>query len=108
VIDDPRVEIDTVFESATPASRTNTELYAAIRKSVRDHVEEAVVVPSVATGFTDLRVFRRRGIPAYGFVPVLLEPEDAGRTHGNDERIAIDSIRLAMQILFATVREVCE
>lgn len=108
VIDDPRVVIDIVFESATPASRTDTELYAAIQKAVRDHVEEAVVVPSVATGFTDLRVFRRRGIPAYGFVPVLLEPDDAGRTHGNDERIAIDSIRLAMQILFATVREVCE
>ncbi len=108
VIDDPRVEIETVFESATPSSRTDTELYTAIRRAVRDHMEDAVVVPSVATGFTDLRVFRRRGIPAYGFVPILLEPDDAGRTHGNDERIAIDSIRLAMQILFATVREVCE
>jgi acetylornithine deacetylase/succinyl-diaminopimelate desuccinylase-like protein len=108
VIDDPRVTIETVFQSSTPASPTNTELFGAIRKAVRDHVEEAVVVPSVSTGFTDLRVFRRKGIPAYGFVPVLLEPDDAGRTHGNDERISIDSIRLAMQILFATVREVCE
>jgi acetylornithine deacetylase/succinyl-diaminopimelate desuccinylase-like protein len=108
VIDDPRVTIETVFQSSTPASPTNTELFGAIRQAVRDHVEEAVVVPSVSTGFTDLRVFRRKGIPAYGFVPVLLEPDDAGRTHGNDERISIDSIRLAMQILFATVREVCE
>jgi len=108
VIDDPRVEIETVFESSTPASPTGTELFGAIQKAVRDLVEEAVVVPSVSTGFTDLRVFRRKGIPAYGFVPVLLDPEDAGRSHGNDERIAIDSIRLAMQILFHTVREVCE
>jgi acetylornithine deacetylase/succinyl-diaminopimelate desuccinylase-like protein len=108
VIGDPRVEIETVFQSSTPPSPTNTELFEAIKRTVREHVEDAVVVPSVSTGFTDLRVFRRRGIPAYGFVPVLLEPEDAGRTHGNDERIAIESIRLAMQILFQTVREVCE
>jgi acetylornithine deacetylase/succinyl-diaminopimelate desuccinylase-like protein len=108
VIDDPRVEIETVFESSTPASSTETELFRAIQKAVRELVEDAVVVPSVSTGFTDLRVFRRRGIPSYGFVPVLLEPEDAGRTHGNDERLAVDSIRLALQILFHTVREVCE
>ncbi len=108
VIDDPHVEIETVFQSSTPASPTDTELFRAIQKAVHDHIKDAVVVPSVATGFTDLRVFRRKGIPSYGFVPVLLEPEDGGRTHGNDERIGIQSIRLAMQILFATVREVCE
>jgi acetylornithine deacetylase/succinyl-diaminopimelate desuccinylase-like protein len=108
VIDDPRIEIEVVFQSSTPASSTTTDLYRAIQRSVQEIVEDAVVVPSVSTGFTDLRVFRRRGIPAYGFVPLLLDPEDAGRSHGNDERIAIDSMRLAMQILFRTVREVCE
>jgi acetylornithine deacetylase/succinyl-diaminopimelate desuccinylase-like protein len=108
VIDDPRVEIEVVFQSSTPASSTSTDLYRAIQRSVHDVIEDAVVVPSVSTGFTDLRVFRRKGIPAYGFVPLLLDPEDAGRSHGNDERIAIDSMRLAMQILFRTVREVCE
>jgi acetylornithine deacetylase/succinyl-diaminopimelate desuccinylase-like protein len=108
VIDDPRVEIEVVFQSSTPASSTSTDLYRAIQRSVHDVIEDAVVVPSVSTGFTDLRVFRRRGIPAYGFVPLLLDPEDAGRSHGNDERIAIDAMRLAMQILFRTVREVCE
>ena len=106
-IDDPRVVIEPVFSSSTPASSTDTELYRAIETAVRYHVEEAAVVPSVSTGFTDLRVFRRRGIPAYGFVPVLLEPEDAARIHGHDERVAIDSLRLAMQVLFMTVREVC-
>lgn len=106
-IDDPRIAIETVFSSSTPASPTNTELYRAIETSVRHHVEDAAVVPSVSTGFTDLRVFRRRGIPAYGFVPLLLEPEDASRIHGNDERVSIEALRLAIQVLFSTVREVC-
>jgi acetylornithine deacetylase/succinyl-diaminopimelate desuccinylase-like protein len=106
VIDDPRVEIETLFVSSTPASTTNTELYAAIQRAVRATCE-AVVVPSVSTGFTDSRVFRRRGIPAYGFIPILLAPDEGGRTHGNDERIAIDSIRLGIQVLYETVRGVC-
>lgn len=106
-IDDPRIVIEAVFSSSTPASPTNTELYRAIETAVRHHVEDAAVVPSVSTGFTDLRVFRRRGIPAYGFVPMLLEPEDASRIHGNDERVSIESLGLAIQVLFSTVREVC-
>lgn len=106
-IDDPRIVIEEVFTSSTPASSTDTELYRAIESAVRHHVEEAAVVPSVSTGFTDSRVFRRRGIPAYGFVPMLLEPEDASRIHGHDERVSIESLRLAIQVLFSTVREVC-
>jgi len=106
-IDDPRISVETVFSSSTPASSTDTELYRAIEASARHHVEGAAVVPSVSTGFTDLRVFRRRGIPAYGFVPLLLEPEDASRIHGHDERVSVEALRLAIQVLFSTVREVC-
>jgi acetylornithine deacetylase/succinyl-diaminopimelate desuccinylase-like protein len=107
VIDDPRVIIETIFEASTPASPTGTELYAAIERAVAGCSEDAIVVPSVSTGFTDSRVFRRRGIPAYGFIPILLEPEDAGRAHGNDERVSIDALRLGLRVLHATVREVC-
>jgi acetylornithine deacetylase/succinyl-diaminopimelate desuccinylase-like protein len=106
VIDDARVEIETLFVSSTPASSTQTELYTAIQGAVRSSCE-AVVVPSVSTGFTDSRAFRRRGIPAYGFIPILLAPDEGGRTHGNDERIAIESIRLGLQVLHETVRGVC-
>jgi acetylornithine deacetylase/succinyl-diaminopimelate desuccinylase-like protein len=31
--------------------------------------------------------FRKRGIPAYGFTPFMIDPMDAARRHGNDERI---------------------
>jgi acetylornithine deacetylase/succinyl-diaminopimelate desuccinylase-like protein len=31
--------------------------------------------------------FRRRGIPAYGFTPFQIDPLDAARRHGNDERV---------------------
>ena len=107
VLDDPAVRIETVFEASTPVSPLGTELYRAIERAVHDVMEDAAVVPSVSTGFTDSRAFRRLGIPAYGFIPVLLEPDASAGMHGNDERLAIDQLRLGMQILFATVREVC-
>ncbi len=107
VIDDPRVIIEEVFRSSTPPSPLDTELYAVMSRAAKSLVEDAIVVPGVSTGFTDSRVFRRLGIPAYGFVPVLLEPEDVGRAHGNDERLSIDNLRLGMQILFETVRGIC-
>lgn len=107
VIDDPRVVIDEVFRSSTPPSPLDTELYAVMTRATKSLVEDAIVVPGVSTGFTDSRVFRRLGIPAYGFVPVLLEPDDVGRAHGNDERLSIANLRLGMQILFETVRGIC-
>ncbi|MPZ99242.1 MAG: M20/M25/M40 family metallo-hydrolase [Dehalococcoidia bacterium] len=107
VIDDEKVEVERVFASSTPPSRLDTELYEVMTRTAKDAIEDVVVVPSVSTGFTDSRVFRRRGITAYGFVPVLLGPDEAGRAHGNDERLSMDNLRLGMQILHATVRGIC-
>ncbi|MGB2693714.1 MAG: M20/M25/M40 family metallo-hydrolase [Dehalococcoidia bacterium] len=107
IIDDPKVVIDKVFTSSTPPSPINTELMQAIEDVVRDHVEDAVVLPSVSSGFTDSRVFRRRGIPAYGFIPVLLEPAEGATMHGHNERISIENLRLGCQMLFEVVRRMC-
>jgi len=107
VIDDPAIEVETVFASSTAASPVDTELYSAMAQAARSVVEGAAVVPGISTGFTDSRVFRRRGIPAYGFVPVLLSPQESGRAHGNDERISIENLRIGVEILFRSVRAVC-
>ena len=107
VIDDERVEVKQVFVSTSPASPMDTELYQVMAREAKRAVEDAVILPGVSTGFTDSRVFRRRGITAYGFVPGLTEPEDQGRVHGNDERLSIENLRLGMQILHHTVRGIC-
>ncbi|MEZ4501314.1 MAG: M20/M25/M40 family metallo-hydrolase [Dehalococcoidia bacterium] len=107
VINDERVEIEEVFNSSTPPSPLDTELYAVMTRAAKNAIEDAVVVPGVSTGFTDSRVFRRLGMAAYGFVPILTAPEDQGRVHGNDERMSIENLRLGMQILYETVRGIC-
>ena len=107
VINDPRIEIERVFVSSTPSSPLDTDLYATMAREVRRVFEDAVVVPSVSAGFTDSRVFRRRGVPAYGFVPTLTGPSEQGRVHGNDERLSVENLRLGMQILHRVVRGIC-
>ena len=107
VIDDPAVEITREFESSTEPSRLDTELYEIMTRTARDHMEDAIVLPSVSTGFTDSRVFRRRGTPAYGFVPVLLGPQEMGTAHGNNECLSIENLRMGIQILHRTIRGIC-
>jgi acetylornithine deacetylase/succinyl-diaminopimelate desuccinylase-like protein len=108
VIDDPAVSVEVIFSASTPTSPTDSALYRAIEAAASGACEGGTIVPSISTGFTDSRVFRRLGIPAYGFMPLLLAPEDMGTVHGNDERLSIASLRLGLRILFDTVRHVCE
>jgi acetylornithine deacetylase/succinyl-diaminopimelate desuccinylase-like protein len=104
VVDDPKVRVEPIFESSTVSSPIDTELFGIIEAVVRDSVEEALVLPSVSAGFTDSRVFRRKGVTSYGFIPYLLEQNEAMTVHGHDERITIENLRLGCQVLFETVR----
>jgi len=107
VIGDRKVRVEPVFVSNTPSSPIDTELFGIIEDTVHDHVEEALVLPSVSAGFTDSRVFRKHGITSYGFIPYLLEQDEAMTVHGHNERITIENLRLGCQILFETVRRLC-
>jgi acetylornithine deacetylase/succinyl-diaminopimelate desuccinylase-like protein len=107
VIGDPKVRVEPIFSSSTPTSPTDTELFGLIEDVVHDHMEEALVLPSVSAGFTDSRVFRKHGVASYGFVPILLETDEAMTIHGHNERVRIESLRLGLQILFETVRRLC-
>ncbi len=107
VIGDEQVEVEVVLRTYGPPSPIGSEVYEALSRAVRSTVEDAVIVPWTSTGFTDSRVFRRLGYPAYGFTPAFVPPSDQGLGHGNDERISIENLRLGMQILHDAVREIC-
>jgi acetylornithine deacetylase/succinyl-diaminopimelate desuccinylase-like protein len=107
VIDDPRVEIEQAMESHTPISPVDTELFHTFEAVAREAVPDSIVIPSIATGFTDSRAFRRRGVTAYGFVPCLLEPAEIATVHGNDERIPVEKLGLGLRMLYEVVRRMC-
>jgi acetylornithine deacetylase/succinyl-diaminopimelate desuccinylase-like protein len=106
-LDDPKVQIETVFAAESPATPPGGELVEAVREVVGEVMPEAPLLPRVTAGFTDSRTFRRRGIPAYGFVPMLLAPDEQNGMHGNDERISLSNLRLGVEVLYRVVERLC-
>jgi acetylornithine deacetylase/succinyl-diaminopimelate desuccinylase-like protein len=107
VIDDDRVFIDVINRFEGTESPMDTEFVRVVREVVAELVEGAVVVPELTSGFTDSRIYRVRGIPAYGFVPCLVNPGELSGVHGHNERISVENLRLGMQVLYEVVRRLC-
>jgi len=109
IIDDDRITVSTSgWDQGQPvAVDWDTELYRTIESVVTEAMEEAVVVPSTCVGGTDNRFLRQQGIPAYGFIPCLLSPEEAMGFHGNDEHLTIDNLNMGCELMFEIVYRMC-
>jgi acetylornithine deacetylase/succinyl-diaminopimelate desuccinylase-like protein len=88
-------------ESGSTESSTDTPMWSALVDSIRMSYPGATVLPSMVTGGTDARFFRRRGVPSYG--AGLLSSgiglgEFMSRFHGHNERIDIESLRLTTKL----------
>lgn len=99
IINDDGIEITRIMGFKPAISTADTPLYDAIHRSVTMTIEEAVLIPSVASGFTDSHFFRDAGIVSYGFAPFLFEPGEATGIHGNNERISILNLERGARIL---------
>ena len=80
------------------------ELVEQVEETIRHETNGGVVMPMISPGFTDSRIYRRHGVPAVGYTPVLLTTEEVGGVHGHDERISTRNLRLGTQLLLDTVR----
>lgn len=102
IFHDLEYELRFLQESEPTVSPINTSLYNAIEESLLNHVPGARLEPSTKTGGTDSRYFRRLGIPAYGFQPLMVEGNyyDWSRmAHGDNERISIENLLFCYKVL---------
>jgi len=65
-----------------------------------------VVTPYLITGATDSRFFRQIGVPCYDFSPFRLRQEDSKLVHGHNERLSIENLGLAGEVIFEIINEV--
>ncbi len=103
---DPGIRIERLMAFSPAISTTKTALYRAIESVIAARRPGAVVVPGVTTGFTDSHFLRDLGIPAYGFMPLVLGADDRRRVHGNDERVNIDELRHAVDLFYEVVARI--
>lgn len=92
VIDDPRVEIipERIYRPAAPPSAIDSEMFEALERVSRSVYPDAAVIPTMATGATDMAQVRAKGVQAYGVgSATTVEESNSGRgAHGDDERIS--------------------
>jgi len=88
-------------KSESTQSGTDTPLWGALVDSIQMSYPGARVLPSMVTGGTDARFFRRRGVPSYGAGLLSSDislGEFMSRFHGHNERIDIESLRLTTKL----------
>ena len=97
--------------AAAPAvvASVDSPLYRVLEQAVRDHDPDGVPIPVMAPFSTDNKTLARLGVPAYGFSPLKVEPDEAylERYHGVDERVGLAALRWGLPVLYDAVRRFC-
>ena len=106
VIADERVTVELYSPEHGEPTRVpwDTELFRTINAVVKEAMEDAIVVPGITIGGTDNRFLREKGIPAYGFIPCLLSPEERRGFHGNDEFLTVENLQMGCELMYEIVR----
>ena len=55
-------------------------------------IPDAVLAPTMLTGWTESAAVRPFGVKAYGFQPFVLDESEQKRIHGDDERISVENV----------------
>lgn len=91
VLGDARIEVNKM-PGALEASRTasvDAPAYKTIEQTIREVFPGSAVSPGLLNAHADGGYFDDIADNVYLFSPVRMRPEDAGRFHGVDERIAV-------------------
>ena len=94
------VLVEKLFSKPASVSPTGTPLWDVLGRVVDRHYPGAKLLPRLIVGFTDAPYFREHGAIAYGFglfSRALTAEAMAGRFHGNDERVDVESLALTTQ-----------
>jgi len=100
------VEIEITQYNAPTFSSTDNEFYRLVLNTMKEYVDDNIVLPCVSSGGTDSRHLRPIGIPCYGIGMMARNLDDKMRQsiHGKDEKIDIDSLQLKSDFLISLAK----
>jgi acetylornithine deacetylase/succinyl-diaminopimelate desuccinylase-like protein len=108
LIDDPRISIEFIQRpDMAPPSPVEGEAWKAIEDIVNRDFTDSIAVPSLTAGGTDSRFIRLKNVPAYGFVPIVLDRQESGRIHGVDERLSVENLNRGIRATYDLAIELC-
>ena len=104
-INDRRVTVERLSDPVDAGiSSTETPLFAALRKALLKEHPDAVVTPMLVPYGTDSVVLRKRGVPAYGFLPMVLDTATIATMHSDQEHIPVAEFLRGIHIYFDVLR----
>lgn len=109
VIGDPAVRIVPAAPGrpSAPPSRLDTEMFRALEAAQRRLYPNAITIPGMVTGATDLAQLRAKGVQAYGIGPRFDEAEFTEHGwHSDVERLSEDSLHELVRFLWHAVLNV--
>ncbi|MCU1686725.1 MAG: zinc metalloprotein [Amycolatopsis sp.] len=90
-----------------PESPTGHEVFAAWRQAVGEVHPGVVAVPVVFEGGTSAKPWRERGIPVYGLYPYFVDDGALTAMHGADERVRVEELRRAEELVHRMLGRFC-
>jgi carboxypeptidase PM20D1 len=110
VVDDSRVKAGTLsFQSEpSPVSRTDSEGWGVLQRSIRQVFPESLVAPYLMVGAADARYFTALSDSVYRFMPLRLERADLARLHGRDERVSVQGYAGAVRFYAQYLRNAAD
>ncbi len=110
LIDDPNVEVspEPIYRPEAPPSPIDTEMFQSLEKVANRMYPEALVLPSMATGATDMAQVRAKGVASYGIGATrsVEEINSGNGAHGDNERVSEDSVKQLVQFLWYTIIDI--
>jgi acetylornithine deacetylase/succinyl-diaminopimelate desuccinylase-like protein len=103
-IDDPRVKVAVLLSAKGEAASPEEGLYGVLKEALEVRFPGAVVAPVLGPGLSENRVFRSRGIHAYGAFPFRANYYDLAGIHGRNERIRTDWFAEGVETVTRVVR----
>ena len=104
VVADDRITFEPISRYRLPnASSTGTSLYRTIEEVVHQYSPQALIVPSLNSGYTECQMYRPLGITCYGFIPIEITPEQESTEHAANERVPVEQIRRGVKMFYEVV-----
>ena len=104
--DIPGVHLEVTETKAGSFSDWNDPLFRALQRNSVAGIARAIAGPIISPGFTDSIVLRRRGVKAYGIIPVAVTASESSSMHGDAERVSRSNIRRGTMVLAMTLADV--
>ena len=109
VINDPAIKIVPIpaTRPEAPPSRLDTEMFLTLESVAKRLYPGVTVLPSMATGASDMAQLRARGIQSYGIGPAVTEADriDYG-AHGDVERLSEASLYKFVEFAWTAISAV--